>query len=110
MFSYSAKKYSSNKCLGVRPILGESNTTSNGMTHDSFNFENCYTWNTFKEVERRVINISDGLSLGTNLNARDNIIIYAETCMDWFVTAMACFRNNYTIASLYTNLGTEGIQ
>ena len=110
MFTYSVKKYSSKKCLGVRPLLGETKVNVNGKVEEKLRLGDEYTWNTFKEIEERVINISYGLSQTTNLVERDDVIIYADTCIEWFVTAMACFRNNYPIATLYTNLGTDGIR
>ena len=67
MFEYSVKKYSSKKCLGVRPLLGESKTNVNGKVEEKLKLGNEYVWNTFKEVEERVINISNGLSLKTTL-------------------------------------------
>ena len=110
MFTYSVKKYSSKKCLGVRPLLGETKVNVNGKVEEKLRLGDEYTWNTFQEIEERVINISNGLSQTTNLVERDDVIIYADTCIEWFVTAMACFRNNYPIATLYTNLGTDGIR
>ena len=37
------------------------------------------------------------------------MIIYADTCGEWLVSALACYKNNYTIVTLYTNLGPEGV-
>ena len=110
MFEYSVKKYSTKKCLGVRPILGESKTNVNGKIEEKLKLRNEYVWNTFKEIEERVINISNGLSVNTTLEERNNVIIYADTCSEWLITALACFRNNYKIATLYTNLGSDGIR
>ena len=110
MFSYSVKKYSSKKCLGVRPLVGETKVNVNGKVEEKLRLGDEYIWTNFEEIEERVINVSNGLSQTTTLKERDNVIIYADTCIEWFVTAMACFRNNYPIATLYTNLGTDGIR
>lgn len=37
------------------------------------------------------------------------VVIYADTCLEWIVTALACFKIHCTIATLYTNLGTDGV-
>ena len=58
MFTYSVKKYSSKKCLGVRPLLGETKVNVNGKVEEKLRLGDEYTWNTFKEIEERVINIS----------------------------------------------------
>lgn len=110
MFTYSVRKYSSQKCLGIRPLLAETKINTNGRIEEKAKLGNSYVWHTYTDVEQRVVNVSVGLSKMTSLKAKDHVIIYADTCIEWFVTAMACFRNNYTIATLYTNLGSDGIR
>ena len=110
MFTYSVRKYSSKPLLGVRPLLNETKINTNGRIEEKVKLGNSYIWNSYKEVELQVVNVSVGLSQMTSLKAKDHVVIYADTCIEWFVTAMACFRNNYTVATLYTNLGSDGIR
>ena len=110
MFSYSAKKFASKRCLGRRPLLEEIKVNVNGKMEEKLKLGDDYVWNNFQEVEEKIINVSNGLAGILNLKERDNTIIFADTCIEWFVTVMACFRNNYKVATLYTNLGTNGIR
>ena len=110
MFTYSVKKFSYQRCLGIRQLLEETKMERGGKIEEKVILENRYIWQTYKEVNDRVINISTGLSQIPGLKAKEHVVIYADTCIEWFVTAMACFRNNYTIATLYTNLGSDGIR
>ena len=33
----------------------------------------------------------------------------AETRAEWLITAYACFKNNLSVVTIYTNLGNDGI-
>ena len=35
--------------------------------------------------------------------------MYCDTKEEWMVTALACFKFNFTVATLYTNLGEDGV-
>ena len=110
MFAYSVFRYSSQKCLGTREVLEETTIELGGKTEEKLILDNRYRWQTYNEIADRVLNISAGLSQIPTLKPKEHVVIYADTCVEWFITAMACFRNNYTIATLYTNLGSDGIR
>ncbi len=59
-------------------------------------------------MAKRVNHVARGLyDLG--LRSQDKLLIYAETCPEWLITALACSKSSITIVTLYTNLGDEGI-
>ena len=35
--------------------------------------------------------------------------MYCDTKAEWMITAIGCFKFNYTIATIYTSLGEDGI-
>ena len=43
------------------------------------------------------------------LKPRDKLVMYCDTKAEWMVTAMGCFKFNYTLVTIYTNLGAEGV-
>ena len=43
------------------------------------------------------------------MRPKDKVLIYADTCAEWLITALACFKSSLTIVTLYTNLGDEGV-
>ena len=110
MFTYSVEKFANQKCLGMRPILNETKIKRNGKMEEKVTLGDKYVWQTYKDVGERIINVSTGISQIPSLKPKEHIIIYADTCIEWFVTAMACFKNNYTIVTMYTNLGNDGIR
>lgn len=67
-----------------------------------------YDWQSYREVSRRVTNIAKGL-YEFGIKPNDKVLIYADTCPEWLLTALACFRASITIVTLYTNLGHEGV-
>ena len=39
----------------------------------------------------------------------DRVLIYADTCPEWLITALACFKSSIAIVTLYTNLGEDAV-
>jgi len=73
-----------------------------------------YTWWTYGQIGSIVVKLSAGLvnlcedSL-VNRDGSRKLLICADTCMQWFLTAHACFRNNVTVVTAYTTLDDEAI-
>lgn len=73
-----------------------------------------YTWFTYNQTEETVVALSSGLlnlcsdSLG-NADGSRKLLICADTCMQWFLIAHACFRNNVTVVTAYTTLDDDAI-
>ena len=110
LFKTAATKYPNHPCSGTRKILSEKlEKDGKGVVVKKYLMEDDYQWQNFKTIHKRIDDVSDGLLAGTSLSPKDVVVIYADTCLEWFLMALACFRNNYTIATLYTNLGTDGV-
>ena len=43
------------------------------------------------------------------LSPGDKVALYAETRSEWFVTAQACFKQNFPVVTLYTNLREDAV-
>ena len=110
LFKISANKHSNQRCSGTRKILMERiEKDAKGKAVTKFDMAEDYEWQTFKTILTRIDNVSDGLLIRTSVRPKDVVVIYADTCLEWFLMALACFRNNFTVATLYTNLGTDGV-
>lgn len=132
LFRDSVETFGSKDCLGVRKILGveyKHPINKNGGVHDkepklknsksrreikNYILDDKYTWYTFKDIEQAVIKLSTGLinicnESITNRDGSRKILICADTCMQWFLTAHACFRNNITVVTAYTTLDDTAI-
>jgi len=97
-------------CLGTRQITGEiTEQNADGKIWSKPVMKPYYSWKTSREVLTQIDDVAAGLKTLEGLKPKDKVIIYADTCSEWMVTALACFKNNYTIVTLYTNLGTEGV-
>ena len=103
-----SKTYEKNDCLGTREIIAEEEEVQgDGKVHKKLVLGK-YNWRSFEDFACEATIISQALrNLG--LNPRDKIAILAETRAEWILTAYACFKNNITIVTIYTNLGADGI-
>jgi long-chain acyl-CoA synthetase len=54
-----------------------------------------YEWLSFNQVGEMVENVGAGLQ-AIGHSAEDRVVIFAETRMEWLVTALACFRKGFT--------------
>ena len=44
----------------------------------------------------------------SRLKALDTVVIYAETSRPWMMAAYACWRQGFTVGTIYATLGEEG--
>lgn len=138
LFRDSVSTYAKKDCLGVRKILaieyrdsvssnGNANlstkpadvspqqtSTSNHKVVSKYVLDHKYTWYTYSQIEDVVVRLSAGLQNMCrdsiyNPDGTRKILICADTCMQWFLMAHACFRNNITVVTAYTTLDDEAI-
>lgn len=133
LFRDSVSTYAQRKCLGVRKILGVEykDAQVNGILKQNdvsdkvplvpkkkviskYILDDKYTWYTYKQIEQMVIKLSAGLVsiCNTSLENSDGsrkVLICADTCMQWFLMAHACFRNNVIVVTAYTSLDDDAI-
>jgi long-chain acyl-CoA synthetase len=101
-------QYKTRDCLGTREVLAETDEAQpNGRVFKKYVLGS-YKWRSFEDLATEASRVSIGLRhLG--LKSSDRIAIVAETRAEWIITAYACFRNNLTLVTLYTNLGNSGL-
>ncbi|KAA0196935.1 Long-chain-fatty-acid--CoA ligase 3 [Fasciolopsis buskii] len=70
-----------------------------------------YSWETFREAERRVSHLAAGLysMLGPIRNKINPIAIFSETRAEWLYAAQAAFRLNRPVVTLYATLGDDAL-
>ena len=44
----------------------------------------------------------------SRLKALDTVVIYADTSRPWMMAAYACWRQGFTVGTIYATLGEEG--
>ena len=108
-FTYALKKHGKNRCLGSREIINEEDETQpNGKVFKKLVMGD-YIWKTYAEVDKLAACFSTGLEL-LGLKPRDRIAIFADTRAEWLIAAMAAFRINLTVVTLYATLGDEAVE
>jgi len=108
VFDYICNTYEKDDALGTREIIREEDEVQpNGKVFKKFVL-GTYNWRTFDDVAIEA-NIIGQAFKNLGVKAKDRIAILAETRAEWMITAYACFKNNITIVTIYTNLGADGI-
>jgi len=109
LFNFSNKKFGSKTCLGTRAVLGEmEEKQSSGKVFTKLQLGE-YTWLSYNDVNTKADSLGKGLrELG--VQPRDKIVLYANTCAEWMVSALAAFKHSLAVVTIYTNLGEEGVE
>ncbi|XP_022235865.1 long-chain-fatty-acid--CoA ligase 4-like [Limulus polyphemus] len=108
LFQFAVQRYSTAKGFGVREVFGEEEEKQKDGKIFKKLILGDYTWYTYNDIDKMVENFSKGL-LTLGLESRQNAVILAETRLEWFVAAQACFRIAVPVVTLYATLGEEGI-
>lgn len=102
------KMHGEKKCLGTRQILAEEDEPQpNGRVFKKYKMGE-YKWKTFNDVDKLASSFGRGL-LELGMKPRKNIVIFAETRAEWMIAAHACFKQNFTVVTIYATLGDEAI-
>ncbi|XP_055929424.1 long-chain-fatty-acid--CoA ligase 4-like isoform X3 [Argiope bruennichi] len=109
LFRMSVVRYGTKKCVGIREVLSEADEYfRNGKVFKKVRLSDEYKWFSYVDIDQRVENLCKGM-LELGLQPKKQIVIFAETRIEWMLTCQACFRINVPVATLYATLGEDGI-
>ncbi|KAK4492905.1 hypothetical protein RD792_000232 [Penstemon davidsonii] len=108
LFEQSSKKYSKQRCLGTREVIGkEFVTASNGRKFEKHHLGE-YQWETYEQVFERACNFASGLlKLGHDVDTR--AAIFSDTRPEWLIAFQGCFRQSITVVTIYSSLGDDAL-
>lgn len=108
LFRNAIAQHNHKRCYGTREVLQEEEVTDqSGRVIKKVSLGD-YKWMTYKEVDARIDEVRRGL-LSIGIRSRKPVAIFAETRVEWIITAHACFRINTPVVTLYANLGEAGL-
>ncbi|ELT94240.1 hypothetical protein CAPTEDRAFT_212677 [Capitella teleta] len=108
LFNRAVRVYGSYNCLGERELLEEHDEVQpSGKVFKKAEYGR-YNWQSYEDVNRRLTNLGSGL-LSLGQKHRENICIFMETRSEWMLSALACFKYNFPVVTLYATLGEEAI-
>lgn len=94
--------------MGYREALGEEDE----VQRDGKIFKKLilgdFIWFSYNQINVRVTNVAKGFAL-YGVKPGDNVMIFAETRLEWYLSSQALFRLGASISTLYPTLGTEAI-
>ena len=104
-FQNAVKTFSEKKALGTRKKLSVSEEIQpDGKVIKKISQSPEYEWIKFKDALDMVDLLSVGL-LAKGLKSTERVVINAETRPEWLISALACFKINAPIVTLYATLG-----
>jgi len=101
----SAKKNGDKPAAGLRPIV--SSEMVGGF--EKLKMATHFDWLTYADYIKEVDDLASGMVKAIpTLKASDTVVIYAETSRPWMIAAYACWRQGFTVGTIYATLGEEG--
>lgn len=98
LFEFAIDKFGDKQCLGTREIIDEEDELQpNGRVFKKYVLGQ-YQWKSYNDIKEIAANLSKGL-LKLGLKPKDTIAIFAETREEWFISAIAAFKQNLTSMS-----------
>jgi len=108
VWSYTVKRFQGRNLLGTRDVLGEDDEVqSNGGVFKKLQLGE-YRWMTYLEADEIAENAGRGFRL-TGQQPGMSVCLFADTRAEWLITAQACFKQNFPVVTLYTNLGEDAV-
>ncbi|CAD6188376.1 unnamed protein product [Caenorhabditis auriculariae] len=96
-------------CLGTRKLIAvHEDKQPDGRVFEKWHLGD-YVWQSYNEIENKVQRLAAGLRDLADEEKEPKVVIFAETRADWLTTALACFRANITIVTVYATLGEDAI-
>lgn len=109
IFDRAVSKFTTRKTLGVRKIRRKVIISGpNGRPVVKKDMESVYTFSTYQDTGIKVNNLAKGL-LSLGVEEQENVTIFMDTRVDFFLLEQAVWKCRGILATLYASLGEEGI-
>lgn len=111
IFDNSVKRNGPRPCLGQRTLLKRDYVKSadGKKTFEKVDLSEEYSWRTYSETHKRVEQLASGMVKEMGFQAKDKVLIFAETEPAWMEAALACWRQNIVVVTAYATLGVDGV-
>jgi hypothetical protein len=139
VFSLCFKIYSSRPCLGLRkltkppslPPRTRTRTTEGGKRTTNGeekeegkqkllvdeDFEDEYSWLSYKDVEERIATLgrafsalSSSSSSSSPSSSAATVLLFGSSSIEWYLTQFACFIFGYVVVPLHPSLSSENLR
>lgn len=107
----TAQRFPNKKGIGQRPLLKREMVPDPANPEKKFEKLTLgdYEWMTFSEYHGRVCDFAAGLVAFAKLPPKAKLVVYGETQRDWMVAALAAFRQDVSVVTIYATLGEDGV-
>lgn len=96
------------QCLGYREVISAepSDELVDGKKLIKYELSD-YKWIHFGMFYDMLLSFAHSLRL-LGVNKADKVVVYADTCANWFISAQGIIRNGSVLTTLYSSLGEQG--
>mmetsp|Transcript_51221 Transcript_51221/g.122723 ORF Transcript_51221/g.122723 Transcript_51221/m.122723 type:complete len:692 (+) Transcript_51221:59-2134(+) len=95
------------KAAGWRDVVKVHWIEEGGAKREKIELKNEYNWLTLKEYYAKCENMAKGM-LASGVEPKSKVVIFAETQMNWMISAFATWLLNGQVVTIYATLGEEG--
>ena len=64
---------------------------------------------TYEEADSLADNFGRGLRV-LGMKPLDNVCLFADTKAEWMISSQGCFKQGFTVVTLYTYLGDDAVK
>src|SRR3954469_4839666 len=104
LWDEGARINSENDCMGTREVIeSHMEPQPNGRKFQKLVLGE-YRWLDYAEVDEHINDVASAL-ITIGVKKGQHVAIYAETRMEWMVSAIACFKCGFPVVTVYPTLG-----
>lgn len=107
VLEYGARRFSDENFMATRTVQSRHFENQNGKLFEKLSLGE-YTWKTYNEVQKSAEAVGCSLH-ARNLRHGDRIAMFAETRIEWFISAMGALQQRLCVCTVYTNLSDSAI-
>jgi len=100
-------KRGSSNAVGWRDVVKVHFIEEGGAKREKIELKNEYQWLTLNEYYGRITNMAKGMA-AAGVQEKDRVVIFAETQINWMISAFATWFLNGQVVTIYATLGEEG--
>lgn len=109
VFKKSMQVFRSKKCVGTREVISEKEQKQpDGKVFKKKVMAPEYKWLTYEQFDQRIDDLMRGFHM-IGITYQEKVVIFAETSMEWMLSAQALFRIGAIVCTIYATLGEEGV-
>ena len=99
----------SGPAVGSRRCLQRNYEVVGGKEVEKLTLADDFDWMTYADYGAKINRVGAAFVGALGVAANERVLLYADTCLEWMLTAQACWTQSLTVVTVYATLGAEGL-